>query len=85
MTYSAGDLATLAAKLDALDLSDGERAALRDIFTAALADDEVTGFILGTATFSSFVPFFASTVALNNPGAASAKRTTVRDSNDRYA
>ncbi|HSL57813.1 MAG TPA: hypothetical protein VK866_08220 [Acidimicrobiales bacterium] len=44
-TINADDIASLGAKLDTLDLTDNETAALHALLTAALDDhDDVTGF-----------------------------------------
>ena len=44
MDYTKDDFSTLGAKLDALDLTDGERAALHAVFTASIPEEEVAGF-----------------------------------------
>ena len=54
MTLNKDDLTGLGTKLDALDLTDGERAALHTIFDAAMPGEEVEGFGMPTPPGPAF-------------------------------
>ena len=58
MDFTEDDAQSLAEKLDRMDLTDGERAALDVVFEAA-SEDDVSGFRFDTST-SSYLPTMKS-------------------------
>lgn len=65
MNYTEADAVTLAAKLEALDLTDSERALLEEIVTVAAGDDEVAGHSMSSWYSIKLVAFTTTSTETN--------------------
>lgn len=73
MEFTEADVASLGHKLDELDLTTGERAALRALFEAAAG--EVEGFALNVAQAGSFGSRLGSILFFDEADALFGKRS----------
>ncbi|MFN3219861.1 MAG: hypothetical protein ACE367_25515 [Acidimicrobiales bacterium] len=76
MDYTAADVASLGRKLDGLELTDAESAALMAVFDAAV-DDEVTGFGFAGQQRSPFSARIGSILYFDEADAMFGKRTDI--------